>query len=966
MKNCISLALVVAGLFSLNIAAAQVSGTKTIPGDYATIGAALEDIQTSGLSGNVILELQQSYYWHNEFYPLVIPQNFPATEDATVTLRPAAGATDVYVGTGFLGGGPMPTGDNPIFEIHGSYFNIDGRPGGTGTAQELYIWSSAYEGTAVEFGNIATNNVVSYCHLIGTNNYANPFGLPVQRKGVITFNSLGPTNGFIIGGTNSNTVEHNIVEGVILGGGSFVVSPFYGIYAIGTPNTPHIGNKILNNEFRNFTYSGIEIKTEAGGGGWIIKGNSFYSTLPDYYPDYAINLTHTGHAGTNIIEDNFIGGNAPLAEGKWQGGPWFGIVCNTYGGGDSVSVRNNVIKNMEKILPLGSPAISPLHKDEFIGMAVQNSSGSNKVHCSNNLIGGNTTDFGIRVRSEVESRGTAFYGMIYNNCSGGALTQNTIQNIREFLAGTTSSIYFIGIKALIINNVTVSQNVIQNATLQTNAATNVYPIFITDDHHEVIPCEPFSTPPVVENNTVQSINVISNGLPPVTFDGLLIKSRYVKVLGNTVGSPSNPNDISLPGGSNVLANAIYIEGPAYDVSVLNNNISNITPISSSGLNTAAVNGIYFNGSGTIALSGNSIKSLAAYDAKGIYLAPASGVSSATVNNNIIAGTGVSSGTGIQANVTEGANLNFVANGNTVNTWQTGFNITAAPGSTLTQTVQGNYVTGNQTGYINNSSSPQNATCNWWGSGSGPSGAGPGTGDPVGPNVIFSPWAIVSTFVAVDAGADQTIYLGYGASSKTITPAYTVCGSPTYLWSTGATTPTVTVTPIVTTTYSVTVKDGNGHSAADNITIIVKDIRCGTDKVKICHKESATKKKTLCVNKNDVAYHLAHGDALGECTSSSARFAYGSNETETVYEKMLSVYPNPASDKLVLQWKAEKSGMAFIKATDMAGRSLLQQTIPENKGNNQKALPLKGLAAGNYILIMQAGGETHAIKFAVVH
>ena len=33
----------------------------------------------------------------------------------------------------------------------------------------------------------------------------------------------------------------------------------------------------------------------------------------------------------------------------------------------------------------------------------------------------------------------------------------------------------------------------------------------------------------------------------------------------------------------------------------------------------------------------------------------------------------------------------------------------------------------------------NATCNWWGSADGPSGSGPGTGDPVSDLVIFAPW-----------------------------------------------------------------------------------------------------------------------------------------------------------------------------------------------------------------------------------
>ena len=207
-------------------------------------------------------------------------------------------------------------------------------------------------------------------------------------------------------------------------------------------------------------------------------------------------------------------------------------------------------------------------------------------------------------------------------------------------------------------------------------------------------------------------------------------------------------------------------------------------------------------------------------------------------------------------------------------------------------------------------------------------------------------------------------MGCPPTSKTIAPTYTVCGSPTYLWSNGATTPTITVSPTVTTTYRITLKDASGHTATDTIIIIVKDIRCGTNKVTICHKESATKKKTLCVNTSDVPMHLAHGDALGDCVTASARFAYTDNETVNSDEKMLYLYPNPASDQLTLQWAASKKGMALIKIMDITGRQLFYQAIAGNSGSNQKTLPLKGLAPGYYILIMQADGKKNTVKFVV--
>ena len=45
--------------------------------------------------------------------------------------------------------------------------------------------------------------------------------------------------------------------------------------------------------------------------------------------------------------------------------------------------------------------------------------------------------------------------------------------------------------------------------------------------------------------------------------------------------------------------------------------------------------------------------------------------------------------------------------------------------------------------LDSSPSPVDATCNWWGNASGPSGVGPGTGDAVSANVTYSPWLLGS-------------------------------------------------------------------------------------------------------------------------------------------------------------------------------------------------------------------------------
>jgi hypothetical protein len=73
----------------------------------------------------------------------------------------------------------------------------------------------------------------------------------------------------------------------------------------------------------------------------------------------------------------------------------------------------------------------------------------------------------------------------------------------------------------------------------------------------------------------------------------------------------------------------------------------------------------------------------------------------------------------------------------------------------------------------------------------------------------------SDTVVANAGADQTICEG---SSTTLTAS----GGDTYLWSTGETTASITITPDVTTTYSVTVS-ANGNSDTDEVNVSVNPI-----------------------------------------------------------------------------------------------------------------------------------------------
>lgn len=91
---------------------------------------------------------------------------------------------------------------------------------------------------------------------------------------------------------------------------------------------------------------------------------------------------------------------------------------------------------------------------------------------------------------------------------------------------------------------------------------------------------------------------------------------------------------------------------------------------------------------------------------------------------------------------------------------------------------------------------------------------------------------VSSSITPDAGAPQTICSGQSV-------VLTASGGSTYAWSEGSSTASISVSPLSTTTYSVTVSSG-GCSGTDNVTVTVNPTppaNAGTDQI-ICSGQSA--------------------------------------------------------------------------------------------------------------------------------
>src|SRR5690606_17262113 len=132
-----------------------------------------------------------------------------------------------------------------------------------------------------------------------------------------------------------------------------------------------------------------------------------------------------------------------------------------------------------------------------------------------------------------------------------------------------------------------------------------------------------------------------------------------------------------------------------------------------------------------------------------------------------------------------------------------------------------------------------------------------------------------------------------------------------LFRSGATTQSIEVCPTVTTVYTVTVTDQYGCSSTDEVTVFVKDARCGNkmDKVVVCHNG-----KPICIAPQAVQAHLDHGDVLGDCSETSSGRPNQKTEVASV-----SVFPNPMVDRSQLRIVAKAQGDISIDILDMNGK-----------------------------------------------
>ncbi|MBW8049089.1 MAG: hypothetical protein FVQ77_01865 [Cytophagales bacterium] len=226
---------------------------------------------------------------------------------------------------------------------------------------------------------------------------------------------------------------------------------------------------------------------------------------------------------------------------------------------------------------------------------------------------------------------------------------------------------------------------------------------------------------------------------------------------------------------------------------------------------------------------------------------------------------------------------------------------------------------------------------------------------------------VITAPMVDAGDDQTVYIGYTPQGCAVLSAVASGGDPpySYSWSTGETTQDITVCPAITTTYTVTLTDANGCFSSDEVTVNVIDVRCGNNlnKVLICHipPGNPDNPQTICISSNAVPAHLTnHGDYLGQCVDST--FTDTTNFKAKFSAMLLKIYPNPFKHTTTIEYcLPEETQNAEIRVYDIISGMKLKSYYIDEPGYGKLIIKASDFNTGMYMYELYVDGVPISFK-----
>jgi len=379
---------------------------------------------------------------------------------------------------------------------------IDGRTNRSGSSPSLIIINTNSNGSAVSFLNATQYCTLSYCKLKAqsSDNY----------RGVVFLGTSSSTEG-----NSYNIIEYNEISGI-----SENERPRCGISSNGTLNKNNILNQISHNKIFNFTnknFGSIGVNIGSYTEQTYISNNSIYETIENFEfttrtDNYGIRINSNN--SLHLIEDNYIGGNSPEAQGTWKmrGRDSSGLIVANFsftgiyvnGRTDTASiVRNNTIRGFH--LTTGG---SVSNHDTWDGIFIN----SGNVHILNNTIGSPTGNNSIYVEATNGGTIATAHGILNNSSGTVNIISNSIGSIE--IKGSISyphsfeSIYLRGSSGTtnILNNLIGSTTTSNSIHVSGSAQTSIQ----KQDNYGIYSASQNITN--IKNNTIANLHNAYNGV----------------------------------------------------------------------------------------------------------------------------------------------------------------------------------------------------------------------------------------------------------------------------------------------------------------------------------------------------------------------------------------------------------------------------------------------------------------------
>ncbi|HLT24064.1 MAG TPA: T9SS type A sorting domain-containing protein [Ignavibacteria bacterium] len=452
------LVLIILTIFLQKSAEAQLTGTKTIPGDYATIAAAITDLNTQGVgAGGVIFNIAPGT---TETVPaggfvINITSNPPTSANPVVFQRNGAGVNPLIQtdagGSGVISGTALGSNGDAMIKLVGTDFitfnNLSFQENYTGADQILKTEYCIYmvRGSSIDGCKNVTVNGCSF----------------QQQQSNIYSSCISAANRDAAGVTTNPTDLNGRHENISIQGSSFNNS-FNGMYFLGF-NDP-APYELFETNINIGTITGNTL-TNIGTGLTGTTTASHYGIYTQYCDSVRINnnnvklntgtnnATHYGIIATTAlgafveIDGNTVS-DTSLGTGQ-HGAIASGVGYNAAGPMNTVKITNNVVRHC---FAPNMAASSSLYVYSFAGP--YNLIMSNNLVDSCHVGGGTGTNSGPQY---------GVYSSTSQTTAGATYTiaNNTVRNLSRSqvtpAAGTTYAIYILGGGATTeINNNTVN------------------------------------------------------------------------------------------------------------------------------------------------------------------------------------------------------------------------------------------------------------------------------------------------------------------------------------------------------------------------------------------------------------------------------------------------------------------------------------------------------------------------------